>query len=80
MAKRYYVTTPIYYVNATPHVGHALTTLVCDVTKRWHTMRGEETYFLTGTDENGLKVKPEGQRGVVREVGEALKDGVVGLK
>ncbi len=56
MAKRYYVTTPIYYVNATPHVGHALTALVCDVTKRWHRMRGEDVYFLTGTDENGLKV------------------------
>ncbi|MCH7904488.1 MAG: methionine--tRNA ligase [Armatimonadetes bacterium] len=56
MAKRYYVTTPIYYVNAVPHVGHALTTLVCDVTKRWHRMRGEDVFFLTGTDENGLKV------------------------
>lgn len=56
MSKRYYVTTPIYYVNAVPHVGHALTTLVCDVTKRWHKMRGEDVYFLTGTDENGLKV------------------------
>ncbi|MCH8977856.1 MAG: methionine--tRNA ligase [Armatimonadetes bacterium] len=56
MPKRYYVTTPIFYVNATPHVGHALTALVCDVTKRWHRMRGEDVHFLTGTDENGLKV------------------------
>lgn len=56
MAKRYYVSTPIYYVNAVPHVGHALTTLVCDVTKRWHKMKGEDVFFLTGTDENGLKV------------------------
>ena len=55
MAKRFYITTPIYYVNAVPHVGHALTTLVCDVTKRWHKMRGEEVFFLTGTDENGLR-------------------------
>ncbi|HXH62330.1 MAG TPA: class I tRNA ligase family protein, partial [Fimbriimonadaceae bacterium] len=57
MPKRFYITTPIYYVNSTPHVGHALTTLVCDATKRWHQMKGEDTFFLTGTDENGLKVK-----------------------
>ncbi len=56
MAKRTYITTPIYYVNAVPHVGHALTTLVCDVTKRWKQMQGHEVFFLTGTDENGLKV------------------------
>ena len=56
MPKRFYVTTPIYYVNSVPHVGHALTTLVCDATKRWHVMKGEDAYFLTGTDENGLKV------------------------
>ncbi len=57
MAKRTYITTPIYYVNSTPHVGHALTMLVCDATKRYRRMRGEEVVFLTGTDENGLKVK-----------------------
>jgi methionyl-tRNA synthetase len=56
MAKRFYVTTPIYYVNSVPHVGHALTTVVCDATKRWHQMKGEGAFFLTGTDENGLKV------------------------
>ncbi|MEX2243163.1 MAG: methionine--tRNA ligase [Fimbriimonadaceae bacterium] len=56
MPKRFYVTTPIYYVNSVPHVGHALTTLVCDATKRWHQMKGEDAFFLTGTDENGLKV------------------------
>ncbi|MCW5937216.1 MAG: methionine--tRNA ligase [Fimbriimonadaceae bacterium] len=57
MPKRYYVTTPIYYVNSTPHVGHALTMLVCDVEKRYRRMQGDEVVFLTGTDENGLKVK-----------------------
>lgn len=56
MPKRFYITTPIYYVNSVPHVGHALTTLVCDATKRWHVMRGEDAFFLTGTDENGLKI------------------------
>lgn len=56
MAKRFYITTPIYYVNSVPHVGHALTMLVCDVEARFHRLMGEEAVFLTGTDENGLKV------------------------
>ena len=56
MPKSFYVTTPIYYVNSVPHVGHALTTVVCDATKRWHRLKGEQAYFLTGTDENGLKI------------------------
>jgi methionyl-tRNA synthetase len=56
MSKRFYVTTPIYYVNSVPHCGHALTMLVCDIEKRYRTLRGQEAYFLTGTDENGLKV------------------------
>lgn len=56
MAKRYYVTTPIYYVNSVPHVGHTLTMLACDICKRYQELNGQESYFLTGTDENGLKV------------------------
>lgn len=56
MSKRYYIVTPIYYVNATPHIGTGLTTFVADVTKRYHKMRGAEPFFLTGTDENGLKI------------------------
>lgn len=56
MSKRRYLTTPIYYVNAVPHCGHALTTLVADVEKRYWQMRGEDVWFLTGTDENGLKI------------------------
>jgi len=56
MPKRYYVTTPIYYVNSVPHIGTALTTFVADATKRYRKMRGENVVFLTGTDENGLKV------------------------
>lgn len=56
MPKAFYITTPIYYVNAKPHVGHGLTMLVCDVEKRYRQMRGEEVVFLTGTDENALKV------------------------
>ena len=56
MAERFYITTPIYYVNAKPHLGHAYTTIVADVARRFHAMRGCETYFLTGTDEHGDKI------------------------
>jgi len=53
---RFFVTTPIYYVNDAPHVGHAYTTVVADALARWRRMAGEEVLFLTGTDEHGLKV------------------------
>ncbi len=56
MPEPFYITTPIYYVNARPHLGHAYTTIVADVATRFHTMRGAETFFLTGTDEHGDKV------------------------
>ena len=56
MPTPFYVTTPIYYVNARPHLGHAYTTLIADVITRFHAMRPAETYFLTGTDEHGDKV------------------------
>jgi methionyl-tRNA synthetase len=52
----FYITTPIYYVNSTPHVGHAYTTIAADVVARHHRQRGEETFFLTGTDEHGSKI------------------------
>jgi methionyl-tRNA synthetase len=53
---RFYLTTPIYYVNATPHIGHAYTTIAADVVVRHHRQRGDETFFLTGTDEHASKV------------------------
>ncbi|MBP1632330.1 MAG: metG [Acidobacteria bacterium] len=53
----FYVTTPIYYVNDEPHIGHAYTTVTADALARWHRLLGEETLFLTGTDEHGLKVQ-----------------------
>ena len=56
MPKPFYVTTPIYYVNARPHLGHAYTTIIADVITRFQTMRPAEVYFLTGTDEHGDKV------------------------
>jgi methionyl-tRNA synthetase len=53
----YYITTPIYYVNDKPHIGHAYTTLACDVIARFKRLDGESVYFLTGTDEHGQKVE-----------------------
>ena len=55
--KRFYVTTPIYYVNDKPHIGHAYTTLACDVLARFKRLDGFEVMFLTGTDEHGQKVE-----------------------
>ena len=52
----FYVTTPIYYVNAAPHLGHAYTTIAADVMARHHRQRGDAVFFLTGTDEHGLKL------------------------
>jgi methionyl-tRNA synthetase len=52
----FYITTPIYYVNSTPHIGHAYTTIAADILARHHKQRGEETFFLTGTDEHASKV------------------------
>ena len=57
MANKFYITTPIYYVNARPHIGHAYTTIVCDTIARRHRMMGDDTFFLTGTDEHGVNVE-----------------------
>ena len=55
--KNFYITTPIYYVNDVPHIGHAYTTIAADVLNRWHKSGGEDSYFLTGTDEHGQKIQ-----------------------
>lgn len=55
--KTVYITTPIYYVNAKPHIGHAYTTIVCDVVTRFNRMLGNEVKFVTGTDEHGKKIE-----------------------
>ena len=57
MDKKFYITTPIYYVNARPHIGHAYTTIACDTIARRQRMLGADTYFLTGTDEHGQKIE-----------------------
>jgi methionyl-tRNA synthetase len=56
MSRIAYLTTPIYYVTAQPHLGHAYTTVVADVLARYHRLDGDDTYLLTGTDEHGEKV------------------------
>ncbi len=58
----FYITTPIYYVNAEPHLGHAYTTLVADTVARFKRLQGEEVFFLTGTDEHGDKIVQAAQR------------------
>jgi methionyl-tRNA synthetase len=61
MSEKFYITTPIYYVNARPHLGHAYTTIVCDTIARRQRMLGRDTYFLTGTDEHGVNVERAAQ-------------------
>src|SRR5271168_1106888 len=61
MPKPFYITTPIYYVNAHPHIGHAYTTIACDTIARRHRMLGDDTWFLTGTDEHGQKIERAAQ-------------------
>jgi len=55
--KKFFLTTPIYYVNDIPHIGHAYTTIMADVIKRYKKLRGYEVFFLTGTDEHGQKIE-----------------------
>jgi methionyl-tRNA synthetase len=59
--RRFYITTPIYYVNARPHLGHAYSTIVCDAIARRKRALGIETWFLTGTDEHGQKIERSAQ-------------------
>jgi methionyl-tRNA synthetase len=54
----FFITTPIYYINAQPHVGHAYTTMLSDAVARAHRLMGQDVYFLTGTDEHGQRRSP----------------------
>ena len=62
MADRFYATTPIYYVNDKPHIGHAYCTILADTTRRYHALLGAQTYFVTGTDEHGQKVQEAAEK------------------
>ena len=75
MSDTYYVTTPIYYVNDLPHIGHSYTTIAADVLARYHRAAGRDVHFLTGTDEHGIKIfKAAAERGMQAR---ALADEVV---
>ena len=75
--RTFYITTPIYYPNAEPHLGHVYTTLCADAVARYHRLAGDDTYFLTGTDEHGIKmVKTAEAQGVEPQ---ALADRVVAV-
>ncbi len=58
---KFYVTTPIYYVNDVPHIGHAYTTIAADILARYNRLKGKDVFFLTGTDEHGQKVDKAAQ-------------------
>ncbi len=62
MAKKFYITTPIYYPSGNWHIGHCYTTVICDALARFHKLLGEDVFFLTGTDEHGQKVEKEALR------------------
>lgn len=73
--ENFYITTPIYYVNAKPHIGHAYTTIAADVVARIKRLREEEVFFLTGTDEHGLKIEKEA--GKAKKEPKEFVDGIV---
>lgn len=75
MSKTFYVTTPIYYVNDVPHIGHVYTTVASDVLARYRRLMGDEVFFLTGTDEHGQKIEKAAQQG--GETPQELADRVV---
>jgi len=60
--KKFYITTPIYYPNGIPHIGHAYTTLAADILARYHKLKGDDVFFLTGTDEHGKKIEESAQK------------------
>ena len=62
MSNKFYITTPIYYVNDVPHIGHTCTTITADIIARYHKLLGQEVFFLTGTDEHGAKVAQASQK------------------
>src|SRR3989344_1271669 len=82
-SKKFYVTTPIYYTNASPHLGGAYTTIAADILARWNRLLGKEVFFLTGTDEHGQKIQETAEKaektpkefvdGIAKEFKEAFK-------
>ena len=75
IVSRFYITTPIYYINAEPHLGHAYTTMVADAVARAHRLMGDDVFFLTGTDEHGQKVERAAQKAGLPTHGVRRPDG-----
>jgi methionyl-tRNA synthetase len=75
VTKPFYITTPIYYVNDRPHIGHSYTTIAADLLARFHRLAGRETFFLTGTDEHGNKVAEAAEK--AKQEPQKFCDGVV---
>lgn len=74
MKNKYYITTPIYYVNDVPHIGHAYTTIAADVLARHYKSLGRDVFFMTGTDEHGAKIAE-----AAKKAGKKPKEFVDGL-
>ena len=62
MSKNYYITTPIYYPSGKPHMGHAYSSIIADIFARFKKIEGFEVFYLTGTDEHGLKIQREAEK------------------
>ncbi len=75
MTKAFYLTTPLYYVNAAPHIGHSYTNIAADCLARYHRLRGDDVFFLTGTDEHGQKIEQAAKAAGLEP--QAFVDGVV---
>lgn len=73
--EKFYITTPVYYVNDKPHIGHAYTTIIADVLSRWHKLLGKDVFFLTGSDEHGAKIQNIAKK--KKKKPKAFVDGIV---
>ena len=71
MPKTFYITTAIYYTNSSPHVGHAYEMVLTDVIARYHRLKGEKVFFLTGVDQHGQKVQQSAAKAAVPALIEA---------
>jgi methionyl-tRNA synthetase len=76
MMNTFYVTTPIYYANSLPHLGHLYTMIVADTIARAKRQRGIETYFLTGTDEHGINIERAAQKADARRKNKRITSSV----
>ena len=87
--KNFYITTPIYYPSGKPHMGHAYSSIVADVIARFKKIEGYRVYFLTGTDEHGLKIQREAEKNkkdpkvfcdeISKKSSEQLKNDIISL-